>query len=342
MSENWYLMTTPSQISGFESDYFTDYATDSFNELLSTFVGEDIIVYNSTLDVSSVVKGIVQSIYQRKNEKQILLPLNTSNIGMYIKHKNLYWLITDFVDDNKMYQNAVITLCNYILKFQSPTGTILSYPCITSTNNSVGIDEGNVISTLNSVNTIKLPFDENTKLIAVDDRFFIDKLNTKVYAVTNVNNTEFNYADKGLIELTFKANALQVTDGDKPKDRPDLGICNYIEPVIEPEPVEGYSYASILCSNPSNEIKIGSSIYRTLIPTFYEANGTITTETIVAVWDFEYPVGFNSSHFIIDYVGNQVKIKAISNYDLLGKTIKCNVMSSNGGFGGSITLSIII
>ena len=77
-------MTTPNQMSGFENDYFTDYATDSFNELLSTFVGDDVTIYNSTMDIFNVVKGIIQS-KDKKDEKQILLPLNSCSAGTYIK-----------------------------------------------------------------------------------------------------------------------------------------------------------------------------------------------------------------------------------------------------------------
>lgn len=334
MSENWYLMTTPNQMSGFENDYFTDYATDSFNELLSTFVGDDVTIYNSTLDVSSVVKGIVQS-KDKKNEKQILLPLNSCSVGMYIKYKNLYWLITEFVNDNKMYQNAVMQLCTYTLKFQSPTGTILSYPCITSTK-SFNQDETKVITLNSNQKSILLPFDDNTKLLTTDRRFYVDRLNnTTWHIVGGVDNTTYAYGDKGLIYFIVEQDVEQNTN--QYPDRPDLGVCNYFEPIVEPEPpVEGYSYATIMCSG---DIVVGG-VTRTITPIFYESDNTIATG-ITAIWDIDLPLGYENQ-FTITYVDNQVKIKVAENYDLIEKTITFNVMGSSGGYGGSSTLTITV
>jgi hypothetical protein len=329
MSNDWYLMTTPSQVSGFENDYFADYATSSFNELLATFVGEDIILYNSDLSIQTAIKGIMQSKYQKQSEMQILLPLNSCEIGMYIKHKGLYWLIIDFVNNNKMYQKAIIQLCNYTLKFQSPSGTILSYPCIDESSNTVGIDETDTINTLNGVKRIKCPFCLDTDRIKVDDRFFVDKSNRAVYKVSNVNNTEFNYGDKGLVVLTMKADEIQADD------RADLGICDYFINPIPPTPTGSYSV--ITCSNPSNELTIGSSVYRTLTATFYNS-GVINT-SIVPIWSFEFPSGFNSC-FSVVYEGKLAKIKVLENYDLLGKTIKVNVANSSGAYTSSLILKI--
>lgn len=332
MSQDWYLMTTPNQMSGFENDYFTDYATDSFSELLSTFVGEDVDVYNSTLDEFSTIKGIIQS-RDKKNEKQILLPLNTFCTGMYIKYKSLYWLATEFVNDNRMYQNAVITLCTYTLKFQSPTGTILSYPCITSTK-SFSNDESNVITLPSNKKSILLPFDENTALLTTGKRMYVDKRTnpTPYEIIGDIDTTSFSYGDKGLIFFVMEQSLKETTN-----DRPDLGICNYFEPTVEPEPpVEGYSYSVITCSG---DLVIGG-VTRTITPTFYEADNILATG-ITAVWDIDLPTGYENQ-FTITYVDNQVKIKVAENYDLIEKTITFNVMGNNGGYGGNLTLTIMV
>ena len=91
-------------------------------------------------------------------------------------------------------------LCTYTLKFQSPTGTILSYPCIDTTTKTYGIRESNTITTGNSIHNIKLPFDSNTVLINTDRRFFIDDLSVETPQVFAVSQRT-EYGDKGLIEL---------------------------------------------------------------------------------------------------------------------------------------------
>jgi hypothetical protein len=259
-------------------------------------------------------------------------------VGDLLQFDGDNWLCTTSFVFHKLYCKGEFTRCNYTIKFQSPTGTILSYPCITETNKSIGIDEGDVLTTLSGTVTMKVPFDSNTVLLKEDKRLYLDKdiADPRSFRITKVDNVSYNYGDKGLIELTLK----QCETGE-PNDNIALGICNYVAPVVVPDPVEGYSYSTITCSNPNNEIKLGSSILRTLIPTWYEANGNISTETILAVWSFEYPVGYENQ-FTVVVDGNNRKIKVAANYDLLGKTVRANVMGSNGGYGGSITLNIII
>lgn len=295
------------------------------------------------VNVQVIIQNHSNPIHQSDVDKKILLPMDTVvYTGSYIVYEGQTWIINSNVNIvDGAYKMCQMQLANYILKFQSPTGTILSYPCIDDSSLTTGLDENKIITTLSGIHRIKLPFDDNTKLIGVDRRFFLDKVGTTTYKVTNVNNTTYNYGDKGLIELTLQQDMLQINDGELPKDRPDLGICNYFEPTTEPKPpVEGYSYAVITCSNPNNEITLGSSTYRMLVPTFYNADATLASG-ITAVWNWELPNGYES-YFDIKYDGNLAKIKVLENYDLLGTTVKGNVMSSNGGYGGSITLTIIV
>ena len=244
------------------------------------------------------------------------LPNETFSAGDYVEYKTLTYLVTKVKGDKEVYTSGSMEECTYTLKFQSSTGTILSYPCIVSETSSLGIDENNTISTKNGISHIKLPFDENTKLIGVDKRFFLDKVGTTTYKVTNVNNTEFNYGNKGLIELTLQQDIQQTTDGELPKDRPDLGICNYFEPIVEPvPPVIGETSAVI---SASGDLVIGNSNYITLTPTFYNVDSTINN-TITSVWVYTYPIGYQNS-FIIESDGNNIKIKITEVYELINKS----------------------
>ena len=338
MSESWYLMTTPNQMSGFENDYFTDYATDSFSELLTTFVGEDVTIYNSTMTTNTIVKGIVQSKYQKQNEMQILLPLNSCEIGMYVKYKNLYWLIIDFVNDNKMYQKAIIQICNYTLPFQHPqTGTTLSYPCVEeSSNMAIGIDESDIINTLNGIKRIKLPFDDNTKLIDYDDRFFISKGGTTTYKVTNINNTEFNYGDKGLIVLTLKADSSYNPLTDK------NGVCNYFEPTVEPEPPDPEVPTEIVTITSDdaidNEIMLG--IPHSFSATFKNELGE-DVDNVIA----EYSVDntYDGKVVLTDNGDGTctVQVGDFDDTELCTKQFTLSCMDIRHGFSSSVLLTII-
>lgn len=256
-------------------------------------------------------------------------------VGDYIEWINSHWLVIEADIDDELYIDGKIQQCNYTLKFQSPTGTILSYPCYTS-GNKFSQDENKTITLNSNQKSILLPKDENTLMLKTDRRLFVDTRNQSPYKIIgDIDTTTYNYGDKGLIEILVEQDELLLG-----KDRQDLGICNYFEPDDEPEhpnPSEGY--ADIVCSNPSNEVTVGG-LPRTLTPTFYNSDGTIN-ENIVAVWEFDWN-GMDESNFKITYDGNKVSISVISNYDLIGNSFTVHVKEGNGWFRGQITLLIMV
>ena len=85
------IYSTPIQTSGFEGDYFNDYAVSGFNELLNSFISEEVTVYNSILSTSetlSIIQSKINNSSFRDNERQTLLPLGTCTVGDYIYYKN--------------------------------------------------------------------------------------------------------------------------------------------------------------------------------------------------------------------------------------------------------------
>lgn len=294
----------------------------------------------SSLSYKAVVingenKSLVIDSYEKEPTKKVIksLPNETFQVGDYVTWFDNKWLVTKADCDDEVYVDGTMQLCNYTLKFQSPNGTILSYPCITS-NTKFGNTEGKYVTLPSNQKSILLPFDDNTALLTADNRMYVDKrINPTPYEIIgDIDTTTYNYGDKGLIYFVVQQSLKETTT-----DRPDLGICNYFEPIVEPEPpVVGYSYASI---SYSGDLVVGG-VTRTITPTFYEADNTINTG-ITAVWDIDLPVGYENQ-FTITYVGNQAKIKVAENYDLIEKTVVLNVMGSNGGYGGSLVLTITV
>jgi hypothetical protein len=255
-------------------------------------------------------------------------PNEEFTVGDYVSFDDKTWLVMTKDECNQVYTTGMIKLCNYILKFQSPSGTILSYPCIDETSSTIGVSENDKISTLNGIHRIKLPFDDNTKLIREDRRFFIDKSGTNTAKVTDVNNTEFNYGDKGIIELTLQKDSSYnpMTDIN--------GVCNYFEPIITPTPPEDEGYSSILISG---NLVVGGR-ERTLTPTFYENDGTVNTD-VTAIWNIDYN-GIAVSNFVVIYSGNLLVIKVKENYELIGQSITVGVSDGNGGYIGELEITI--
>lgn len=51
MPTEWYLMKRPLFNSGYESDEFQNFAQDSFEEILESFIAKDIEIYEKSLSV---------------------------------------------------------------------------------------------------------------------------------------------------------------------------------------------------------------------------------------------------------------------------------------------------
>jgi hypothetical protein len=255
---------------------------------------------------------------------------------IYDMAEKQYWMCTKMFNIDDVHKQGEITLCNYTLKWQNSSGTILSYPCIVSTNSNDGTSDGKLITVGDAIYTIKLPFDSNTVLIDYDDRFFIDDLNVEipqVYAVSKPNRTEFKFGDKGLIELTMK----QSKYNDK-TDRKDLGICNYIEPTENPNPPDGDTYAVIASDSEDNKVIVGYKDGTTLSPKFYNADKT-ENSSIVSVWEFALPAGLEG-YIHLNYTGNNVNIYADDKFELYGTTIIASVSNGTGNYKGNITLTL--
>ena len=94
----------------------------------------------------------------------------------------------------------------------------------------------------------------------------------------------------------------------------------------------------LICSNPSNEITLGSSSYRTFTPTLM--NGT-TPVTFTPVWTFNYN-GMSQSDFTITYDGILCKIKVAENYDIIGNTLRVICTTDDGKYSAFIDAMLVI
>lgn len=328
MATEWYLMgSKPVYNSGFEKEEFDAYAKDSFSELLdSSPISKTVKIINHDLSVISEIKAFIQNntsdSINQDDIRQILTVIGTLQCGYYILFENNVWLITSFVGNNGMNEKAIMQLCNYSIIYQSKiNGTILSYPSIKKTTNTVGIDENKTISTGDSVVSIELPFDEETKLIDVDDRFFIDDLTVPkplVYGVSKPDRT----STQGIIKLTMKQGSYDENVDDK-----ELGICNYYSPNTPTIP-EGNTYSEISIGG---NLTIGAE--RTITAKAYNADKT-ENNSVILIWDVVYPVGLES-HFTKLINGNTCKIKIVDeDYDTLDSVVNISVDDGNGGYTG--------
>lgn len=109
MPTEWYL-STPKYFSGGESEIM-GYAQDGFLELLEVSPESYLIEVNGIEH-----KVIVHQNGADDDSKKVLSVIGTIGIGDIIKHKGKYWLVDTFVDDNRMNDVCIMSLCNTTMK----------------------------------------------------------------------------------------------------------------------------------------------------------------------------------------------------------------------------------
>ncbi len=147
---------------------------------------------------------------------------------IYDINKDEYLICTEAFDIDGIHYKGKFTLCNWILKWQKKDGTILEYPChdMNSTQYNSGEQSNRNFVIGSSQHMLTLPCDENTVELSTPQRFYLDKamINPTSFVVTQNDTTSYNYGKKGLVKVT-----VYESPNNSATDRPDLGICDYID-----------------------------------------------------------------------------------------------------------------
>ena len=179
----------------------------------------DIRLYDRKFSAANGVTVKFQTMYDA--------PVVVGDI-IYNANKDEYLICTEAFDIDGINYEGKFTLCNWILKWQKKDGTILEYPChdMNSTQYNSGEQSNRNFVIGSSQHMITLPCDENTVELSTPQRFYLDKAvnNPTTFIVTQNDTTSHNYGKKGLVKVTVMEHP-----NNSETDRPDLGICDYID-----------------------------------------------------------------------------------------------------------------
>ena len=183
-----------------------------------------IRLYGRSFSAANGVTVKFQSLYDT--------PIVVGDI-IYDKKEDEYLICTEAFNIDDIHFKGKFTLCNWILKWQNKDGKILEYPCydMNSTQYNSGEQSNRNFTIESSQHMITLPYDENTVELSSPQRFYLDKatINPTTFIVTQNDTTSHNYGKKGLVKLTVYAYPNNNNLYDDRVDRPDLGICDYID-----------------------------------------------------------------------------------------------------------------
>lgn len=276
--------TNYDTVSGFESDDFDNFATDAFEEALQSSIGVDVEICNYDLSYREakrvIMQGNVQDTKLNSIQRKMLSPIGTCKAGQYVFYKNRYWLIVGLVDDNGLYEKAVLALCNYLLTWKNTSGKIIqrwvSVSSASQYNNGETSDKFFIVRSDQLM--VLTPYDDECLFIPHRQRFIID-MRCKVYEknfssdvtvdtskpvityeLTRSDNVLYNYQDSGHFEFMAYQDEQHETDGYYVVDGKGYWLCE--------APSSDDKTEVLSCSIEYDE----SVVYNELEPTVFIAN----------------------------------------------------------------------
>ena len=320
MSKEWYLMHPPHEIlSGFEEEALADFGQDGLEETLESDIADDVVLYNYDLSESKPIKAIIgnktQDTKLKTLTRHMMVPIGTCKAGMYVYYKDRYWIIVGIVDDNKVYEKAILSICNYKLSWLNEAGKPVSrWANITSAsqynngetpNNNFTVRSDQLLVVIPdddesvTINTNKVRFIVDRRCKVYERRFpegtVKDTSNpVLVYRVTRSDSALYDYGDSGHAEYMIYETEQHYDDGYYVIDGQGYWLCS--------EPEENSDASALTCEiqSESDEVFIGLEPTE-FIGVFYDDTGKQITATAEWTIDFDYELD-------VDYVDNSILI----------------------------------
>lgn len=165
----------------------------------------------------------------------------------------------------------------------------------------------------------KVQANSDTISLASPQRFYVSRDNSIPYVITQNDTTASNYG-KGICNITVTQDVRR-----EDKDRPDLGICDYIDPSspLPPTPSvpdETTDLSAVISGNRS----LRNSYERTYTVNFVDIDGnTIDWQKVDYRWNIA--ANFDVKQTIIN---NQMTV-SVNDENLIGNTFLVQIITTN-------------
>lgn len=232
------MKTDYDTVSGFEGEDFEYFAQDAFEEALESPIGTNVKILNYDLSKCTkhrvIIEGNVQDTKLNTLGRRMLAPIGTCKAGMYVLYDNKYWLITGLVDNNGIYEKAILALCNYCLTWLNDDKKIVQrWVNIVSASQ---YNNGETTTTHYVIRSDQLlvimPPDDESVLLSTGKRFIIDN-RCKIY--------EKHFDENVKVDTTKPVNVYKITRNDSVLfDYQGSGNHEFLCSQIEQDKDDGY------------------------------------------------------------------------------------------------------
>ena len=352
MAKEWYLLKPPHmQLSGYESDALNEFGAEGFLEALASEIALDVELYNYDLSECTKLRAIFNNRLTDTKLKtlvrHLLVPIGSCKAGMYAKVKDRFWIITGIVDDNGVYEKAILQICNYQLTWLDDDGNPqqrwANIESASQYNNGEHANDTLIIRSDQLMVTI--PNDDLSMMIMQNMRFVIDNRcriyerqiaegATKdtsfpliTYDVTRIDSVLFDYQDSGLFEFMLTQDEQHESDGYYVINGKGYWLC--YEPPVDTPVTPGT--CAIICDETTVYYDLEPVVF---IARFYDSEGN-AVNNIEPVWNI---TGDSKELLDVTQIGNDLMIEA-NNKKLLNKSFEIS-LSAVGYDAASVCISV--
>lgn len=344
-SKNWYRMTRPLFNSGFEDDEFWAYGQDGFQEVLDSFLGSNVLIYDKTIHAEpQMVRAIVQNktsdVYNSTTVRQILCNIGILRCGQYVKHEGAFWMVSALPDNNRIYEKAVLWKCKHTIRFISPlTGKIVEYPVYSTNSTQYGTGEAEKthMNVGEDQHLLYIPYNEETILLDDQFRFIMDKRRDKptVYRITRVDPVSYavgnERAEDGLIQWAVLEDQLNTE-----VDNPELMVADYYTKTpggTEEAPGES---AHITLTDLDGDFKLACGETKQILVQLLDEN-----EDPITPLQYHLEYDFAGAASIVDEADGVIVVQASENSAFVGKQIEIKAINDESGSEAVIAIQIV-
>lgn len=148
------------------------------------------------------------SLEKDSTERQLLLRPQTSvKKGVVATFEGEDWLVVNYIP-NKVFPKAKVKLCNALLKWNDGVST-KEYPCVAKEKTvKLNEDDDFVVTSENEIE-VSTPFNNDTKTIAIKQRFLIGSKTYEVIGIDDITNVVNNV---GILKLILEVTNTSESD----------------------------------------------------------------------------------------------------------------------------------
>lgn len=242
------------------------------------------------------------------------------------------WLLVG-KDDYPQFTRYSVLQCNWTFHWIF-NNKVYSSPGVLRTRNShdSGVWDDGFMTVIENQNSFWVPTNKETQTICYNTRFLLseNQMHPSSYTVIKIEDT----FPCGIIKVTLKQDLY-----NPETDNPDLMIADYYKSSIVPNKDDAAAsnyHAKIECNGKTPKVIIGGS-YKKLTGIFYDGNGFPINK--YCQWNISFPDDkAKSFHIMKD--NNILKIKALEDYTLIGKTVEITLTDNLNQCKASIQLEV--